>query len=265
MDVISRVAGSTANLPIARSNREQSEELRKSYGREVDSGVNRDTAEAAQGIHGVQGVQGQINTENNVSTMFSYLNNGTDVYGAGAPENSLSWGSGLFDDGGTAEATAASAAANIEARTEALATEIAFDRARGHDVTESLEAMVNLSENQGILNENTEGMSMRPPAGASFAPSFATEPPVNLFEVADELEVDGVTAVIAEPVEQPGFAVAGAFEGSVSEQIVQAAAEPEEGELSIAAQIAAGAKAEHADAANVMSGEVREVAEVPAK
>jgi hypothetical protein len=228
-----------ANVAVTKTNREQSEELRNSLGRQVDSGADANRGD----LPPVQGVQGQINTENNVSTMFAYLNNGTDLYGVGAPENGLSWGSGMFDDeGGTAESTAATARENIEARSEVLTNEIAYDRARGLDITESLEAVVNLSENLSVLDANTN-------AGAfSFAVDAATEAPVNFNEIMLEEEAVPVTAASATETEQPAFAVSGAFEGSIAEQIVAASSEQTEDEMSIAAQIAAGAQAEHAEA-----------------
>jgi hypothetical protein len=238
MDVISRVAGSTAMTPVTRTNREETAELRSTFAREVDSGENR-------GMPPVQGQQGQINTENNVSAMFSYLNNGTDLYGTGAPENGVSWGSGLFEDGGTAAATAATARENIEARSESLTNEIAYNSARGFDVTQSLEAVVNLSENLGVLDANMNSTAV------SFAVDAATEGPVKFHGVPED--ESNLTPAIAQEPEQPGFAVAGAFEGSLAEQIVQAASEQEEGEMSIAAQIASASQADHAASIDIMS------------
>jgi hypothetical protein len=237
-----------ASAPISRTNREEAAEQRNALGREIDSNDNR-------GAQPAQRVQGQINTENNVSEMFTYLNNGTDLYGMGAPENGLSWGSGMFDEGGTAEATAAIARENIEARSEALANEVAYNSARGLDVTQSLEAMVNLSENLGVLDANMNS------AAVPFATDFATEAPVQFHGVAEE---ESSVVVAAEP-EQPGFAVEGAFSGSVAEQVVQAAAEQDESEMSIAAQIAQDAKAEHAASIDIMGDDNVGTAETVAR
>jgi hypothetical protein len=215
MDVISRMVGSVATVPVTKTHREEAAEQRNAFAREVDSNDNRGN------LPPVQGMQGRINTENNVSETFTYLNNGTDLYGTGAPENGLSWGSGLFDGGGTAESTAATARANIEARAESLTTEMAFDRARGFDVSDSLVAMSNLSGNLEVLDSNT-----------------AT---VNFNEIASELPaVASVPPEAGEPT-------------TVADEIVAAAAEQSHDEMSIAAQIASQAKADHAASIDIMN------------
>jgi hypothetical protein len=235
MDVIGRMVGSIATTPVTRSNREEAAELRSAFGREIDSNDNRGDRPP------VQGVQGRINTENNVSEMFTYLNNGTDLYGTGAPENGLSWGSGLFEDGGTAEATAATARENIEARSESLTTEIAFDRARGYDVTDSLEAMTNLSENLSVLDANTAALAASASGGVQF------------HGIPEDSGTGAVSSVAASVDDSPEFAPPTALEGSVSEQIVQASAEQQENEMSIAAQIAASSKADYAASVDIMN------------
>jgi hypothetical protein len=144
-----------------------------------------------------------------------------------------------------------SARAGIESRSNEIANEIAYDRARGLDVTQSLEAMVNLSENLGVLDSNMAGAGI---AGAvSFAPDFASQAAAGVAEIADELEVEVVTVPQGEESEQPGFAVAGAFEGSITEQVAQAAAEQDPEDMSIAAQIAQGAQAAYAESIDIMN------------
>jgi hypothetical protein len=208
MDAINSVLRSSfsAVQNQGRSIREQEREQRNPIGREIGTSADR---EESQNLNGVQGMQGNINTENNVSSMFSYMNNSTDATGAG---NSALWGSGTFagasqvaaiGDGNVSDVAMQvlqSAQNEIDARSAALSTEIAYGEARGLDVTDSLAAMVNLSENREILEENLT----------------------------------------------PAFAVPGAFEGSIAEQVVAASEEPAADEMSIAAQIARQAQSEYA-------------------
>ncbi|MCL1831499.1 MAG: hypothetical protein FWG45_01150 [Oscillospiraceae bacterium] len=232
MDAISRAVGTIAQSPITKTNRENTDEMRNTLKREI--------AGVAENQPQIQGIQGEINTENKTHEMFSYLNNGTDLYGSNgsvAPQ----WGSGTFDDaaGESAEKVLQTTRENITARSQALATEIAFDKARGMDVSGNVAAMSNLSENLSVFDANT----------AFVPPAIDAKPAI--AELAEQAGVD-TSVVNPDQSEVSAFIDSG---GSVTEQIAQAAQERDDGELSVAEQIAKDAKADHAKAGDIMNAQ----------
>jgi hypothetical protein len=243
MDAISRVASSMAGVAVTRTAREQSDELRNALGREIATRDNNVHENAV-----ANGAKPGINTDNDVSQMFSYMNDAT------GNDNSVLWGSGVLAQGAQSDEPAQAAAMfgaarnEIRERSEALANEVAYASARGLDVSESLAAMSNLSDNLGVLDSNAD-------AAVGFAPDYASEAAASIAEIAEEAAVEIVTVPPQEDDGQPGFAVSGPFEGSVTEQIAQVAAEQDPEEMSIAAQIASHAQAEHAESISLMNDE----------
>ncbi|MCL2754240.1 MAG: hypothetical protein FWD35_00785 [Oscillospiraceae bacterium] len=249
MDAISRIVGSMANVAVTRTNREQADELRSSLGRGVASSDSRTHEAAVNGANAKSGASGVgVNADNDVNEMFSYMNNTMEG------GNSVLWGSGVLAAGAQSDEPAQAAAVfsaardDIQQRSEVLANELNYASARGLDVTPTLEAMTNLSENLNVLDANAAV------AGAvNFAPDFGGEAPVSFSEIADEMAVEVVTVPPSEGDDQPAFAVSGPFEGNVSEQIAQVTAEQDPEDMSIAAQIAADAKSEHAESIDIMN------------
>jgi len=232
-----------------------------------------------------------VDSANNVSELFSYMNNSGN--GSGAPGM---WGGGTFDNsvffqsGGELANLQAmnSARIGIESRAKALVGEIGRDRARGLDVSDRQEALLNLTGNLDILNRNLsnsidralsdsggkregnfvdvvgrikESLAPKPATatntpeeaeGAEDVPSVPvapTQPPAQ--PQAESVENPAVAAQESDPT--PAFAPPAAFEGSASEQIVAASEAPEPDEMSVAAQIASDSKAEHAESVDIMS------------
>jgi hypothetical protein len=241
MEAIGRTIQLNAGMPVGRNAHELRNENKNPLGREVDSV----TAGQQQGDTPKR-VQGLLNTENNVSTMFSYLDDDTDLHGV---SDTVQWGAGVLEVEGNHDSVAnplAAAKEMIETRTEVLANEIAYNSARGLDVSDALETMVNLSENMGVLESNFGAMN----AGTSFTVDY-TDTELTEFHGIPEEEANIVTAPPQER-EQPSYEV-GMFEGTVSEQITESVREQAPGEMSIAAQIANAAKAEYAESIDIMS------------
>jgi hypothetical protein len=271
MDAIGGVLHSSFNVVHGRNVRGAEREQQNPLRREVETGTNK--TQEAQNPHGVQGMQGNINTENNVSTMFAYMNNSMEQ-----ESNSALWGSGTFGGAAGAASGAAmqvlqSAQNEIDNRSTALATEIAYGEARGMDVTQSIMAMANLSENRDVLETNlapaTAATGTVDVSTPGFAPEFNIEPPTSIIDLANEVEPVGSggaggAGVAADNGELPGFMVEGAFGGSVSEQIVAASAERDPAEMSVAEQISNQAKAEYAASINIMNPDNAESNELAA-
>jgi hypothetical protein len=85
-------------------------------------------------------------------------------------------------------------------------------------------------------------------APAEVAPSVAAATP-------QAPEVVDVNQAIVEDVEPPSYAVPTAFEGNVAEQVTAAAEAPEDGEMSIAAQIAKDSVSSYAESIDIMNDE----------
>jgi len=242
MDAITRVVGQAASVAVTRTARGQSDELRNSLAREV---ATRDGAVHENAV--ANGAKPGIATENDVAQMFSYMSDDT------GNDNSVLWGSGVFAQGAQTDEPAQAAAMfsaardEIHERSAVLANEVAYASARGLDVTQTLEAMVNLSDNLGVLDSNA--------AEVGFAPAVSSEPPVSFNELAEEAAVQAVTVPPQEGDGQPAFAVSGPFEGTVTEQIAQVSAEQDPEDMSIAAQIASQMKADYAESISLMSDE----------
>ncbi|MCL1880747.1 MAG: hypothetical protein FWF76_01055 [Oscillospiraceae bacterium] len=265
MGALQGILQANANLPVTRTVNEQANQ-RNTLGREVASTENN----VNTGVTQVSGASAAVNTENTVSEMFSYLNNGLDMHDGADVASASVWGSGTFETGGVASPTGQNAEAaldplsaargEIAMRADVIATEMAYDQARGLDVTPSLEAMVNLGENADILDANIAlEMNGNPnpnpnaTSAAEFAPDYNAEPVETIVEMMNEIATAPNTAVVAASVEEsdsPSFAVPGAFEGSVAEQVAQAATAPEDGEMSIAAQIASDLQANYSATGN---------------
>jgi hypothetical protein len=252
-----------ANVAVTRTNREQADELRNSLGREIasrdvrvqDAAVSGGANAGANASANVGAAGASVATDNNVNTMFSYMNNSMEG------GNSVLWGSGVLaagaqsDEPAQAHAMFSAAREDIQERGAALSNELAYASARGLDVTPTLEAMTNLSSNLGVLDSNAGGSSGAISGAVNFAPDYSGEAPASIVELANEVaeESGAVTALLAEGDDQPAFAVSGPFEGSISEQIAQVSAEQDPEDMSIAAQIASQAQAEHAESIDIMS------------
>jgi hypothetical protein len=126
-----------------------------------------------------------LDNANNVSTMFSYLNNDNS---GNAPAAGAVWGGGTFDDsvfiqsGGELSKLQAlnSARIGIESRARGLVGEIGRDRARGFDVSEKQEALGNLTGNLDILNRGLNASIER-------AMGDGTRRDANFVDVVDRL------------------------------------------------------------------------------
>ena len=282
MATINNLIGGAGQSAVIRNNQNQMNELRNQFkNNEIDSKEYREKADVLKeqlSNERMAAVAAGVNTANNVSELFTYMNNSS---GNGAPGI---WGGGTFDSsvfiqsGGELANLQAmnSARIGIENRARSLVSEIGRDRARGFDVSDRQEALSNLTGNLDILNRNLNssidkalsdnggkregnfvdvvGRIKDSLAPAPPAPATEGEPAGQTVGFgASEPTEPAHTPEISKEVEQPSFAPPAAFEGSASEQIVAASEAQDPDEMSIASQIASNAQSEHAESVDIMS------------
>jgi hypothetical protein len=281
MATINNLMSNGLNTSAIRNTQNQMSELRNQYrGKEIDSDEYREAMAALRDQHEdarLTAAAAGANVASNISNLFNYMNNSSNN---GAPSI---WGGGTFDQsaffGGQSELSTLqamnSARIGIENRARTLVGEIGRDRARGLDVSERQEALSNLTGNLDILNRNLSSsidraLSDNERSGnfvdmvSRIRQSLAPTPTEEVDETETNTTVTAPeTSAAAAPeapatapeaeAPQPSFAAPSAFEGSAAEQVVAASQEPEEDEMSIAAQIASSAQSQYSESVNIMA------------